>query len=115
MNVPCPLVPWTEVEASALRSETFLILLHRMGLLPATPTAGIYPRIPSDWSPDALYSVALFFGPVDQQRVDFDLGLVHRVELPIPPTTDDLPVDGQYNIRQTLDTMSRIQQRTHLF
>lgn len=88
------MVPWTEVEAAALRSELFLFLLHRMGLLPPAPHSALYPRIPREWSADALYSVALFFGPVDQQKVDFDLTRVNKVELPIPNASVDMPMDG---------------------
>ncbi|XP_057372867.1 protein timeless-like [Daphnia carinata] len=94
MNVSCPIVPWTEIEASALRSDLFLILLHRLGLLPPAPQTGLYPRIPREWSSDTLYSVALSFGPVEQQKVDFDLALVSKVELPIPNSLADMPEDG---------------------
>lgn len=96
MNVSCPMVPWTEVEASGLRSELFLFLLHRMGLLPRAPHAALYPRIPREWSADSLYSVALFFGPIDQQKVDFDLSRVNKIELPIPISPVDLPMDGKF-------------------
>ena len=95
MNVSCPMVPWTEVEATALRSELFLFLLHRMGLLPPAPHNALYPRIPHEWSADALYSVALFLGPVNQQNVDFDLTRVNKVDLPIPNASVDMPMDGQ--------------------
>lgn len=98
MNVSCPIVPWTEIEASALRSDLFLILLHRLGLLPPAPQTGLYPRIPREWSSDTLYSVALFFGPVEQQKVDFDLALVSKVELPIPNSIADMPEDGQCSL-----------------
>lgn len=83
------------MEAAALRSEVFIFLLHRMGLLPATPHTGLYPRIPRDWDADALYSAALLFGPVLQQQVDFDLTRVHQVQLPLPNSPNDLPMDGQ--------------------
>lgn len=89
------MVPWTEMEAMGLRSELFLFLLHRMGLLPRTPPAALYPRIPREWSADALYSVALFFGPVEQKQVDFDLSRVNKIELPIAISPVDLPMDGE--------------------
>jgi len=97
MKVSCPIIPWTEIEASALRSDLFLFLLHRLGLLPPVPHAGLYPRIPSEWSTDTIYSVALSFGPIDQQKVDFDLSLVNKVELPIPNSLADMPADGQFD------------------
>ncbi|XP_046458340.1 protein timeless-like [Daphnia pulex] len=84
MNLSCPLVPWTEVEASALRSELFLNLLFRIGLIPPSPQPVLYPRIPREWSPDTLYSVALLFGPIDQKRIDFDLSQVKKIELDFP-------------------------------
>lgn len=84
MNLSCPLVPWTEAEASALRSELFLSLLFCIGLIPPSPQAVLYPRIPREWSPDTLYSVALLFGPIDQKRIDFDLTQVKKIELHTP-------------------------------
>lgn len=82
MDLSCPVVPWTEMEASALRSELFVLLLFRIGLFPAQ--AVLYPRIPCEWSPDTLYSVALLFGPVEQERIDFNLTLVKKIELYFP-------------------------------
>ncbi|KZS11311.1 putative Protein timeless [Daphnia magna] len=75
MNVSCPIVPWTEVEASALRSEIFLYLLDRVGLFPRSAQGALYPRIPREWSADTVFSVALIFGPVSEELVDFDLSL----------------------------------------
>lgn len=89
-NMACPMVPWTCVQASALRSKLYLYLLHRMGLLPDN-SAGIYPRIPAEWDADTLYSVALFLGKVEASDVDFDLHQVHQVDLPIPCTSHHLP------------------------
>ena len=82
MDLSCPVVPWTEMEASALRSELFVCLLFRIGLFPAQTV--LYPRIPCEWSPDTLYSVALLFGPVEQKRIDFNLTLVKKIELYFP-------------------------------
>ncbi|EFX87203.1 putative TIMELESS/TIM-1 protein [Daphnia pulex] len=98
MNLSCPLVPWTEVEASALRSELFLNLLFRIGLIPPSPQPVLYPRIPREWSPDTLYSVALLFGPVDQKRIDFDLTRVKKIELDLP----NLPINVQNVQRPSL-------------
>lgn len=95
MNVPCPIVPWTELEDSALRSQQFLHLLHRVGLFPDSYQPSIYPRIPRHWSADVLYSVALIFGPVHQQRIDFDLSRVRPIKLNIPDSAVDLQSNGQ--------------------
>ena len=85
------MVPWTDAEASALRSDDFLIFLHRMGLLPAS-NIGLFPRIPCEWDVHTLYSVALTLGPVDQCLVDFDLKRVYQVDLPIPNTSDGISI-----------------------
>lgn len=98
MNVACPIVPWTETEASGLKSEQFIYLLHRIGLLPAN-NSGLFPRIPCEWDCNALYTVALFFGPVDENTVDFDLNRVKEVNLPIPHLPDDLPMGLNVNWR----------------
>lgn len=98
MNVPCPIVPWTELEDSALRSRHFLHLLYRVGLFPDSyQPSHHYPRIPRHWSADVLYSVALIFGPVHQQRIDFDLSRVRPIKLNIPDSAVDLQSDGQNN------------------
>ncbi|KAI9560955.1 hypothetical protein GHT06_011911 [Daphnia sinensis] len=84
MKIPCPIVPWTELEASGLRSERFRFLLQLMGLIPQFSQFFFYPKIPSEWSADVLYSFALLFGPIPD-HVDFDLTLVKEVNLPILP------------------------------
>lgn len=84
MKIPCPMVPWTELEASGLRSEHFRCLLQQMGLIPHSPQFFFYPKIPSSWSADILYSFSLLFGPIDDSV--FDLTLVKKVNLPICPT-----------------------------
>ncbi|XP_046460181.1 protein timeless-like isoform X2 [Daphnia pulex] len=76
-KISCPIVPWTEDEASALRSEIFVCLLQQLGLLPsAFHDQGFYPCIPYNWSPDTVFRVALIFSPIEQTMVDFDLSLV---------------------------------------
>ncbi|XP_046459981.1 protein timeless-like [Daphnia pulex] len=95
MNCPCPIVPWTEEEASALRSEFFLCLLDRLSLLPSTPLA-LYPRIPREWSASTIYSIALLFGPIDQQKIDFDTTRLGKIESPISNLHQvNIPVDIQ--------------------
>ena len=76
------MVPWTEMEASALRSEIFLFLLHRTGLLPRAHE-GLYPRIPHEWTANRMYSAALMFGDINHQMVDFNLQLVRKVKIPM--------------------------------
>jgi hypothetical protein len=75
-KVSCPIVPWTEVEATGLRSNRFFCLLQKLGLLPISREAGFYPCIPHNWSPNVMFRVALIFGPIDQTMVDFDISLV---------------------------------------
>jgi len=98
MNVACPIVPWTDTEALGLKSEQFIYLLHRIGLLPAN-NGGLFPRIPCEWDCNALYTVACFFGPVDETLVDFDLTRVKEVNLPIPQISDDQPLGLNVNWR----------------
>lgn len=80
-NIPCLIVPWTEREVYALRSERFFSLLNGLGLLAPTPQAGFYPCIPSQWSANILYDVALIFGPIDEKNLDFDLSLLTKAEV----------------------------------
>lgn len=96
MNCPCPIVPWTEEEASALRSERFLCLLDLLSLLPSTPLA-LYPRIPREWSASTIYSIALLIGPIDQQKIDFDTTRLSKIESPISNLHQvNIPVDVQF-------------------
>ena len=68
------------MEALALRSEIFLFLLHRTGLLPRAHE-GLYPRIPHEWTADRIYSAALLFGTIHQDKVDFDLTEVKHIKV----------------------------------
>ena len=76
MSVSDSIVPCTDVQASALRSELFRFLLHRIGLLPRVHE-GHFPRIPNDWSVDKLYSAALLIGLVDHKKVNFTVIFFH--------------------------------------
>ena len=89
MKKPCRIIPWTEVEASALLSKPFKMLLYRIGLLQFDDQQA-FPRIPLEWSVDTTYSVALFFGPVEQQQVNFSLNRVTKVELPFSNISDGI-------------------------
>jgi hypothetical protein len=82
----CPVVPWKELEAFALRLNSFFCLLQKLGLLPISSETGFpaslslhYPCIPHDWSPDILFRITLIFSPIDQTMVDFDLSLITNV------------------------------------
>ena len=82
MNVAisCPIIPRAEAEVSILRYEPFLILLKKVGLIPVESNkCFFYPRIPTEWSVDTIYSIALFFGPICKKDVDFDLKRVRKV------------------------------------
>ena len=94
MNCSSPIVPWTEAEASALRSELFLSLLDRLGLLPSTPLT-LYPRIPREWSANVIYSVALLLGPIDKQRVDFDQTRLSKIDRPLSNLHVTIPVENR--------------------
>ncbi|XP_057372547.1 protein timeless-like isoform X2 [Daphnia carinata] len=84
MKMSSPIVPWTELEAFGLRSERFRYLLQLMGLIPQFTQLFFYPKIPSEWSADILFSFAVLFGPIPD-HVDFDLTLVKIVNLPMLP------------------------------
>jgi hypothetical protein len=68
------------MEASALRSDRFCSLLNRLGILPHPPQASFYPCIPLQWSVNNIYDVARICGPIDQQKVNFDLALITEPE-----------------------------------
>ncbi|EFX80829.1 putative TIMELESS/TIM-1 protein [Daphnia pulex] len=80
-NMPCPIIPWTEEESFALNSDLFHSLIFQIGLIPPTSCDSVYPCIPREWSADTVYKVALVFGNVDQQNIDFDLACVCKSQL----------------------------------
>ena len=61
-----PLVPWNREQNLALQSETFILLLARVGLHLPTEPGRIYPRIPQAWSPAQIYTAAADIGHIQQ-------------------------------------------------
>ncbi len=80
-NMPCPIIPWTEEESSALNSDLFHFLMFQTGLIPPASCDSVYPCIPREWSADTVYKVALVFGNIEQQNIDFDLTCVCKSQL----------------------------------
>ncbi|XP_057369817.1 protein timeless-like isoform X2 [Daphnia carinata] len=93
MRLPCPIIPWTVDEASALNSSLFRLLLLRMGLQTSVTQTARFPRIPFAWSAESLFRAALVLGPVDSQDIDFDLQRITKVEPPVPPCHANSPDD----------------------
>jgi hypothetical protein len=98
------------MEASALRSDLFCSLLNRLGLLPPPspqqqyqPLTSFYPCIPREWSTKFLYDLAHMLGPIDQQKLNFDLSWLsdeseHKSNL---GSLFDHATDGQFYFTQT--------------
>jgi timeless protein len=97
-NMPCPIIPWTEEESFALKSDLFHSLMFQIGLIPPTSCDSVYPCIPREWSADTVYKVALVFGNVDQQNIDFDLACVCKSELNnrVAGSLFDISTDGKF-------------------
>ncbi|RWS04784.1 protein timeless-like protein, partial [Dinothrombium tinctorium] len=68
-----PIVPYNEKQEKALYNNKFLQLLHKLGFHLPTDVGRIYPRIPSFFTPDLLFSLALRLGSVDESRLKFNM------------------------------------------
>jgi len=68
-----PLVPWNRNQYQGLQSETFILMLHKLGFHLPADVGKVFPRIPHFWSADHIYSVAVRIGPVAPHTLNFSL------------------------------------------
>lgn len=70
------MVAWSKNQESGLQTETFMLLLHKLGFHLATDVGKCFPRIPHFWSADHLYNLALKVGPLRKEELKMDLSLM---------------------------------------
>ena len=76
INQSIPMVAWSKNQESGLQTETFMLLLHKLGFHLATDVGKCFPRIPHFWSADHLYNLALKIGPLRKEELKMDLSLL---------------------------------------
>ncbi len=70
------MVAWNKAQESGLQTETFMLLLHKLGFHLATDVGKCFPRIPHFWSADHLYQLALKVGPIKKEDLKMDLSVL---------------------------------------
>ena len=66
-----PLVPWNRTQYLGLQTETFILLLHKLGLHLPAEAGKVYPRIPHFWSAGQIFQVATNIGHIDMASLKF--------------------------------------------
>merc|ERR1711935_859730 len=83
INQSMPMVAWSEIQESGLQTETFMLLLHKLGFHLANDVGKCFPRIPHFWSADHLFQLASKLGPVKKQDLNVDPTLMDMALLEI--------------------------------
>jgi timeless protein len=76
INQSIPMVAWSKNQESGLQTETFMLLLHKLGFHLANDVGKCFPRIPHFWSADHLFQLALKLGPVKKEDLNVDTKLL---------------------------------------
>ncbi|XP_050510976.1 protein timeless isoform X1 [Diabrotica virgifera virgifera] len=79
-NLPIPLIPWTVDQANILKHQPFILLLHKLGFYLPADTGKIFVRIPNFWTPDYVFRIAQLLGPINKDKLKFDVDLLKGIE-----------------------------------
>ena len=103
INQSIPMVAWNKNQESGLQTETFMLLLHKLGFHLANDVGKCFPRIPHFWSADHLFQLALKLGPVQKEDLKVDSSLL-EISITESETKEMLaPVLPQTNKQSGLD------------
>ena len=72
-NQSIPVVPWNKQQESGLQTETFILLLHKLGFHLAADVGKCFPRIPHFWSADHILQLAQKLAPLRPEDINFDI------------------------------------------
>ena len=84
------MVAWNKNQESGLQTETFMLLLHKLGFHLANDVGKCFPRIPHFWSADHLFQLALKLGPVQKEDLKVDSSLL-EISITETETKEMLP------------------------
>ena len=77
INKSIPIVAWNKQQESGLQTETFLMLLHKLGFHLAADVGRLFPQIPHFWSADHIVQVINKLGPIrNRDRLKMNLAVV---------------------------------------
>ena len=62
INQSMPMVAWSKIQESGLQTETFMLLLHKLGFHLANDVGKCFPRIPHFWSGKIMFLFSEFMG-----------------------------------------------------
>jgi len=94
INQSIPMVAWNKDQESGLQTETFMLLLHKLGFHLANDVGKCFPRIPQFWSADHLFQLALKLGPVQKEDLNMDSSLL-EISLPGNEETKEMIPSSQ--------------------
>ena len=92
INKSIPIVAWNKQQESGLQTETFIMLLHKLGFHLAADVGRLFPRIPHFWSAEHIVQVINKLGPIrNRDRLKMNLAVL------------DCSDSGQYSFIVTSD------------
>lgn len=102
------MVAWSKNQESGLQTETFMLLLHKLGFHLATDVGKCFPRIPHFWSADHLYNLALKVGPLRKEELKMDLSLLENSSSISGCHMEPMIMEGQNMIEDTSKAIKEI-------
>ena len=68
---------WNKQQESGLQTETFIMLLHKLGFHLAADVGRLFPRIPHFWSAEHIVQVINKLGPIrNRDRLKMNLAVL---------------------------------------
>lgn len=89
MMCSVPLVPYTEDQRQILKDEMFLQLLKKIGF--NLGNGLMYPRIPTLWTADVLFTIAARLGPMRKDKLKFSYEELLLADPNHDPVTTRMP------------------------
>ncbi|KAJ3653394.1 hypothetical protein Zmor_012648 [Zophobas morio] len=75
LDLPIPVIPWTAEQTAILKYQSFVLLLHKLGLYLPIDTGKIFVTIPNFWNAEHVFTMAQQLGPIDPGKLHFDIAI----------------------------------------
>lgn len=79
LNQSIPVVPWNKHQELGLQTETFILLLHKLGFHLAADVGKCFPRIPHFWSADHIIHLVQKLGPIRVGELNFNPEMIQSL------------------------------------
>lgn len=79
LNQSIPVVPWNKHQELGLQTETFILLLHKLGFHLAADVGKCFPRIPHFWSADHIIHLVQKLGPIRAGELNFNPEMIQSL------------------------------------